>query len=243
MLRKIRACLATKTALVLLSLLNIGVGVGIANSPLMTTAKDGLSVKGRLTTRAFHAEVAGACDTDLAKAIASADWDKVQASVFARVKSVLTPHSAWANDNAACKQFAFRIHKNLIVNSGETALRDCFNNNSGTECDDVIKTLKFHGIGTGSTAAAEGNTGCETELTTQYNPDNTRATGSQTTNGSNVYRTVGTNTVDATAAVTEWCLQNQAATGGGTMWSRVVFSVINLASSDSLQTTYDLTIE
>ena len=92
-------------------------------------------------------------------------------------------------------------------------------------------------------AAAEGDTGCQTELTTQYNPDNTRATGSQTNNGANVYRTVGTNTVDAAAAVTEWCLLT-AATGAGTpMWSRVVFSTINLASGDSLQTTYDLTIE
>jgi len=129
--------------------------------------------------------------------------------------------------------------RNLIVNAGETALRDCF---IATSCTPV-QAWKFHGIGTGATAAAEGDTGCQTELTTQYNPDNTRATGSQTNNGANVYRTVGTNTVDAAAAVTEWCLLT-AATGAGTpMWSRVVFSTINLASGDSLQTTYDLTIE
>lgn len=103
--------------------------------------------------------------------------------------------------------------------------------------------MKFHGIGTGATAAAEGDTGCQTELTTQYNPDNTRATGSLTEASASVFRTVGTNTVDATAAVTEWCLLSQAATGGGTMWSRVVFSTINLSSGDSLQTTYDLTVE
>lgn len=126
---------------------------------------------------------------------------------------------------------------NLIVNAGETHLRDAF---IGTTEPEV---LKYHGIGTGATAAAETDTGCQTELTTQYNPDNTRATGSLTNNGANVFRTVGTNTVDATAAVTEWCLLSQAATGGGTMWSRVTFSTINLAASDSLQTTYDLTIE
>lgn len=127
----------------------------------------------------------------------------------------------------------------LIVNAGETALRDCF---IATSCTSA-QAFKFHGIGTSAVGAAETDTGCTTELTTQYNPDSTRATGSQTNNGANVYRTVGTNTVDATAAVTEWCLMTQAATGGGTMWSRVVFAAINLASGDSLQTTYDLTIE
>jgi hypothetical protein len=103
--------------------------------------------------------------------------------------------------------------------------------------------MKFHGIGTGATAAAETDTGCQTELTTQYNPDNTRATGSLTEASASVFRTVGTNTVDASVAITEWCLLSQAATGGGTMWSRVVFAAINLASGDSLQTTYDLTVE
>lgn len=129
--------------------------------------------------------------------------------------------------------------KNLIHNAGETGLRDCF---IATSCTPV-QNWKFHGIGTSAVAAAETDTGCTTELTTQYNPDNTRATGSQTNNGANIYRTVGTNTVDATAAITEWCLQS-AATGAGTPgWSRIVFSTINLAASDSLQSTYDLTIE
>lgn len=127
----------------------------------------------------------------------------------------------------------------LIHNAGETALRDCF---IATSCTPV-QNFKFHGIGTSGAAAAETDTGCTTELTTQYNPDNTRATGSQTNNGANIYRTVGTNTVDATAAVQEWCLQS-AGTGAGTPgWSRITFSTINLAASDSLQTTYDLTIE
>jgi len=133
-----------------------------------------------------------------------------------------------------------RQFKNLIPNAGETYLRDAFNNETaGAEAMD----FDFHGIGTGAVAAAETDTGCGTELTTQYNPDNTRATGTSSAPSANVWRTVGTNTVDAAVAITEWCLLNQAATGGGTMWSRVVFSIINLASADSLQTTYDLTIE
>lgn len=101
--------------------------------------------------------------------------------------------------------------------------------------------LKFHGIGTGAVAEAVGDTALGTEITTAYNPDNTRATGSQTENGANVYRTVGTNTVDGAVAATEHGILSQAATGGGTLLDRSVFSVINLASGDGLQSTYDLT--
>lgn len=105
--------------------------------------------------------------------------------------------------------------------------------------------FKFHGLGTGSTAEAASDTALVTELTTQYNPDNTRATGSQVsgTSGANAtYTTVGTNTVDATAAVQEHGILTQAATGGGTLLDRSVFTTVNLASGDSLQTTYVLTV-
>ena len=131
---------------------------------------------------------------------------------------------------------------NTIVNAGENLLEDCFENNTGTACT-TVANLEFHGIGTSSAAVAETDTGCTTELTTQYNPDNTRATGSQTNNGANIYRTVGTNTVDSGVTINEFCLMSQAATGGGTMWTRILTGAIALSASDSLQTTYDLTIE
>lgn len=132
---------------------------------------------------------------------------------------------------------------NTIVNEGETALRDCFNNNSGTECTDVIATLKFHGLGTSSAAINEADGGCTTELTTQYTGD-VRATGSQTTNGANVYRTVGTNTIDSggPVAIEEFCLMNTAS-GAGIMWTRILTGTITLQTNDALVTTYDLTIE
>lgn len=103
--------------------------------------------------------------------------------------------------------------------------------------------LKFHGIGTGIVAEAVGDTALGTELTTQYDPDNTRATGTLTEGASaNIYRTVGTNTVDAAVAITEHGILTQAATGGGTLLDRSVFAAVNLASGDSLQSTYDLTL-
>jgi hypothetical protein len=105
-----------------------------------------------------------------------------------------------------------------------------------------INLFKFHGIGTGTNAEAAADTALQTEITTQYQTDNTRPTGSQGTGGSsNVYRTIGTITVDAAVANTEHGILTQAATGGGTLWDRSQYSVINLANGDSLQATYDAT--
>jgi hypothetical protein len=124
----------------------------------------------------------------------------------------------------------------VITTTGAGFIVDAFQNLVESE------NMKFHALGTGTNAEAVGDTALQTELTTQYNPDNTRATGSQTENGSTVYRTVGTNTVDAAAAVTEHGILSQAATGGGVLLDRSQFSVVNLANGDSLQSTYDLTI-
>jgi hypothetical protein len=103
------------------------------------------------------------------------------------------------------------------------------------------QAFKYHGLGTGTNAENVADTTLQTELTTQYNPDNTRATGSQTNNGALVYRTVGTNTLDAGATIAEHGILSQAATGGGTLLDRSQFTGVALLSGDSLQSTYDFT--
>lgn len=103
--------------------------------------------------------------------------------------------------------------------------------------------LKYHGLGTGTTAEAVGDTALVTELTTEYETDNVRPTGTLAEGASaNIFRTVGTITVDATVAATEHGIFSQAAAGGGTLLDRTVFTVVNLASGDSLQATYELTL-
>lgn len=103
--------------------------------------------------------------------------------------------------------------------------------------------LKYHGIGTGGTAESSSDTALVTESTTALNPDSTRGTGSLTEGASaNIFRTVGTLTADASIACTEHGIFSQSATGGGTLLDRSLFSVVNLASGDSLQATYDLTL-
>jgi hypothetical protein len=128
-------------------------------------------------------------------------------------------------------------HK-VVTTTGVNFIVDAFQNLT------ELELFKFHGIGTGVTAEAVGDTALGTELTTQYNPDNTRATGTQVEAAANIYQTVGTNTLDSgTPAVTEHGILTQAATGGGTLIDRSVFSAINLngANGDGLQTDYRLT--
>ena len=132
------------------------------------------------------------------------------------------------------------VSMRVVTTAGVNYLVDALQNLTEPE------NLKFHGIGTGTNAEAIGDTALQTELTTEYNPNSTRATGSLTEGASaNIFRTVGTNTLDSgTPAVTEHGIFSQAATGGGTLLDRSTFAAINLvgANGDSLQSTYDLTI-
>lgn len=127
----------------------------------------------------------------------------------------------------------------VVTNAGVGFIVDAFQNSV------ELENMRFHGIGTGTNAEAAGDTALQTELTTQYNPDNTRATGSTTEAAANIYQTVGTNTLDSgTPAITEHMILSQAATGGGVGLDRSVFSAINLngANGDGLQSDYRLTI-
>lgn len=127
------------------------------------------------------------------------------------------------------------LGRHLVVTAGKNFLASAFNSVVEPE------VMKYHGFGTGTNAAAAGDTALQTELTTQYAADNTRPTGTQA-NLSATYTTVGTLAPDATVAITEWGLFSQAANSGGTLFDRQVFAAVNLASGDSLAVTYVLTI-
>lgn len=125
----------------------------------------------------------------------------------------------------------------VITTAGVTRIVDGLQS-SATD----LSLWRFHAFGTGGTAEAVGDTALVTELTTQYATDNTRPTGSQTEASATVYRTVGTLDPDANVAITEHGVLTQAATGGGTLLDRSLFSVVNVdAAGDTLQATYDAT--
>lgn len=129
------------------------------------------------------------------------------------------------------------ISMRVVTTVGVEYIVDAFQNTV------ELENMKYHGFGTGGAAEAVGNTALTTELTTQYNPDSTRPTGTTIEGGSgNIYRTVATLTPDTggTIAVTEHGIFS--ATSAGVLLDRSLFSAVNLvAGADSLQVTYDLT--
>lgn len=127
----------------------------------------------------------------------------------------------------------------VVTDAGVAYIVDDFDNGSGSA---DISLFNFHGCGTGSTAEAVGDTALVTESTTALNPDSTRPTGTRTQPAANQYRTTGTVTFDASAAIVEHGIFTQAATGGGTLLDRSVFSAINVASGDSIQFQYTITV-
>lgn len=128
------------------------------------------------------------------------------------------------------------VSRKVVTDAGVAFIVDAFQNLT------EIENFKYHGLGTGTTAEAAAQTALVTESTTALNPDSTRATGSTTENAANVYRTVGTLTFDAAAAITEHGIFSQAAVPGGVLLDRSVFAAVNVASGDSIQSTYDLTL-
>lgn len=93
---------------------------------------------------------------------------------------------------------------------------------------------KFHDSGVGVTAAVIGDTDIETT------DGESRATGTQV-DADPIYRSVGTITYTTSKAITEHGLFSIAT--GGTLMDRHVFTAINVVSTDSIEFTYELTID
>jgi len=121
----------------------------------------------------------------------------------------------------------------LVTTAGVNFLATDFASGQATP---RISAMNFHDSGTGTTAAATG----DTALQTQAGPA-TRATGTQSNPSANVYKSIGTIAYVSTLAITEWGIFNQAAQGG-TLWDHRIFSAINVVSGDSIQYSYSLTI-
>lgn len=101
--------------------------------------------------------------------------------------------------------------------------------------DSTWGDFKFHDSGEGTTAAAVGDTGIETT------DGESRATGTQAEGASaNIYRSVGTISYTSTKAITEHGLFN--ASTSGELMDRHVFSAINVVNADSIEFTYELTV-
>jgi hypothetical protein len=98
----------------------------------------------------------------------------------------------------------------------------------------TISGFKFHDSGTGTNAAATTDTALQTPSGTA------RTSGTASNPSANIYRSVATISYTSTLAITEWGIFSAAA--AGTLWDRRVFSAINVVSGDSIQFTYNLTV-
>jgi hypothetical protein len=107
----------------------------------------------------------------------------------------------------------------VVTTVGVGYIVDAFQNNV------ELETMKYHGLGTGSTSEAVGDTALGTELTSEYT-GNVRATGTTAEGATaNIYSTVATNTLDGTP--------------GAALREHGIFSASS--SGDALQSTYQLT--
>ncbi len=120
-----------------------------------------------------------------------------------------------------------REEKNLVVNTG-------LNYITSRMKDATSGVMSHMALGTGTTAAAAGDTDVETIAGSREALDST---------------TVSTNTInyvcnfeanDVTGAITEAGIFN--ASSSGTMLCRVVFSALNLTSTDSISVDWTITL-
>jgi len=114
--------------------------------------------------------------------------------------------------------------KNLIVDSGLNFICDRMKND---------ETAMTHmALGSGSTAAAAGDTSLGSQLGSR------EALDSDTVSANTITYTSSFEAGDATGAVTEAGIFNAAS--GGTMLCRTVFAVVNKSADDSLSVTWQI---
>ena len=114
---------------------------------------------------------------------------------------------------------------NLVVTAGKNWVADRMNN---------ANTVMTHmAVGTGTTAAAAGNTALGTQL------DRNTLTSTTVTNNTIEYACTWA-AGDGTGAITEAGIFD--ASTGGDMLARTVFSVVNKGAADSMTITWTITV-
>jgi len=174
----------------------------------------------------------------------AAQWFRVLIAHFVRPALLITDGAAGYHRGSVTPES--RLSAKVIRSNGDIEDLGIISTKSVTNAfvNDVVDNLiaettafgdyKFHGMGLGSTAENVTDTALET-------PVETRDTGSQVEGAStNIYRSVGTVTATASRAIREHGLFNVVT--GGTLMDRSVFALINLATDDAIQFTYELTI-
>ncbi len=115
--------------------------------------------------------------------------------------------------------------ENLVVTAGKEWVADRMNN--------ANTVMTYMSIGTGTTAAAAGNTTLVTEL-------DRNALSSTTVTGANVAYVASWAAGDGTGAITEAGIFNSVT--NGSMLARTTFNVVNKGEDDSMTITWTVTV-
>lgn len=128
------------------------------------------------------------------------------------------------------------VIQNLVTNAGKAGAASRLNG-AGSEA-----AFTYIAIGTGTTAAAAGDTTLETEITTGGG-ERASATASRVTTDvtNDTARLVNTFNFTSTFAVTEAGVLNAASSG--VLLNRQVFTAVNVVNGDSLQITIDVDVD
>ncbi len=128
------------------------------------------------------------------------------------------------------RQIDARSFDNLVVTVGKAWL-------AGALSGDVAspETMKYIELGTGTTAAAAGDTTLVAAVETRASGTQSRVT---TTTTSDTYQAVGTVSITDTRAITECGIFS--ASSSGTLMARQTFAAINCISGDSVQITWKI---
>lgn len=119
------------------------------------------------------------------------------------------------------------VSQRVVTTAGVGFLVDAMQNLAEAEA------INWHQSGTGTTAEAVGDTNLITAT-------GSRVAGTQSEPSANVYRTVATLSYTSSLAITEHGIFT--ASTGGVLWDRSVFAAINVVNGDSIQFTYNLTV-
>lgn len=147
-----------------------------------------------------------------------------------RVKGVFE----FEHRNAAGVLLERRVVENLVTSAGKAAV-------AGLIEGDVTDYFDYLAIGTGTTAAATGDTALQTEISTGGGARAAATRSRITVNVTNdTAQFVYTWTFSASFAVTECGVFS--ASSGGTLLARQVFSAINVEDGSTLGMTYKVTV-
>jgi hypothetical protein len=122
----------------------------------------------------------------------------------------------------------------ISVKKVTTAFADYIVDSLQDSTTSPLDAFSYHAMGTDNTAESNTDTTLGTEV-------ESRTDGSQTEGSStNIYQTVGSISANSSHTITEHGIFS--ASSGGTLLDRSVFSGISVTSGDSIEFTYELTV-